>query len=320
MSNSDPLPPCCIPATRNSVAQNKQTLPASEVNSGLADIKPVIETVSIGGDWFAMGSTDSSHPEDGEGPVRRVWVDEFRLATTAVSNDDFQRFVDATGYITDAQRANSSFVFHLLVNKAQTYTASEVASWWLDICGASWCSPEGPGSTIEGRGNHPVVHISRNDALRYCQWAGARLPTEAQWEYAARAGLESQPYPWGAELTPNAEHHCNIWQGDFPQINNAQDGFVGTAPVDEYAANAYGLFNMTGNVWEWTADRFTNMHSPRSIKNPIGPLNGDRYVAKGGSYLCHASYCLRYRTSSRQALVASVSTGNVGFRVSLETV
>jgi len=318
VSHSKSSKKCCIPATNNDVVEIQEPLSDINTHDGMKRVNPTIETSSIGGDWFMMGSTDSSHPEDGESPVRSVWVDEFRLSTTAVSNKDFHRFVDATGYVTDAQRAGSSFVFYLLIENAQTHTASGVAPWWLDVRGASWCHPEGPGSTIEDRGNHPVVHVTRHDALRYCQWAGARLPTEAQWEYAARGGMESKPYPWGAELMPQGRHHCNIWQGDFPSFNDANDGFIGTAPVNEYAANAYGLFNMTGNVWEWTADRFTNMHSPRSIKNPAGPLNGDQYVAKGGSYLCHASYCLRYRTSSRQALDASVSTGNVGFRVSLD--
>lgn len=320
MSNSKAHSKCCVPTSTNDVVQKTESFFGTEINHETAGLKPAIDTVSIGGDWFAMGSDDSSHPEDGESPVRRVWVDEFRLSTTAVSNADFHRFVDSTGYVTDAQRAGSSFVFYLLVKNAQKYSVSGVAPWWLDVPGANWRHPEGPDSSLEDRDSHPVVHVTRNDAMHYCQWAGVRLPTEAQWEYAARGGLESQPYPWGAELTLKGKHRCNIWQGNFPHKNEAKDGFVGTAPVDEYAANAYGLFNMTGNVWEWTADRFTNMHSPRAIKNPTGPLNGDRYVAKGGSYLCHASYCLRYRTSSRQALVASVSTGNVGFRVALDSV
>ncbi len=265
-----------------------------------------------------MGSADAPHPEDGESPVRSVWVDPFRLATTAVSNREFRYFVDATNYRTEAERAGSSFVFHLFLDNADTASASGVAPWWRDITGACWQSPEGPGSTIEDRWEHPVVHITRDDALQYCRWAGARLPTEAEWEYAARGGLASQPYPWGSALLPDGKHQSNIWQGDFPNTNTGDDGFQGTAPVREYTANAYGLFNMTGNVWEWVADRFTHMHSPRALKNPKGPLNGDRFVAKGGSYLCHESYCLRYRTSSRQALLAGVSAGNLGFRIAVD--
>lgn len=319
MSDTRTSHKCCIPVRENVALAERETLSEiSELDSATSEI-PNLETVSIGGEWFIMGSSDPQHAGDGESPERSVWVDEFRLSTTAVSNRDFYRFVDATGYVTDAQRAGSSFVFHLQVENTKACRASGVAPWWLDVPGASWCNPEGLGTTIEDRDNHPVVHVTRNDALHFCRWAGVRLPTEAQWEYAARGGLVSQPYPWGSDLTPQGKHLCNIWQGEFPNINVANDGFAGTAPVNEYAANAYGLFNMTGNVWEWTADRFTNMHSPKPIKNPAGPLNGDQYVAKGGSYLCHESYCLRYRTSSRQALDASVSTSNVGFRVACES-
>lgn len=276
------------------------------------------DTACIGGEWFEMGSADAPHPEDGESPVRSVWVDQFRVATTAVSNREFRRFVDATNYRTEAERAGSSFVFHLFLENAHAAPASGVAPWWRDISGACWHSPEGSGSTVEDRWDHPVVHISRDDALQYCRWSGARLPTEAEWEYAARGGLASQPYPWGGELLPDGKHQSNIWQGDFPNTDTGDDGFQGTAPVREYTANAYGLFNMTGNVWEWVADRFTHMHSPRAVKNPTGPLNGNRFVAKGGSYLCHQSYCLRYRTSSRQALLTSVSAGNLGFRIAID--
>jgi len=276
-----------------------------------------ISTVTVAGDWFDMGCTDAAHPQDGEGPVRSVWVDRFSLATTAVNNRDFKAFADATGYQTDAERAGSSFVFHLLMDHPSKAPPSDFAPWWRDVPEACWRLPEGEGSSIEDRWDHPVVHITRNDAIQFCRWSGTRLPTEAEWEFAARGGLQSQAYPWGAELLPDNRHRCNIWQGEFPDINTADDGFIGTAPVTAYRANAYGFFNMTGNVWEWVADRFTNMHSPRSDRNPKGPLNGDRFVAKGGSYLCHESYCLRYRTSSRQALAGCVSAGNLGFRVAI---
>lgn len=277
-----------------------------------------IDTVAIAGGWFDMGSTDSAHPEDGEGPIRSVWVDEFQLATTAVSNRDFQIFVDATNYQTDAEHVGSSFVFHLLLEDATLTPASGAAPWWRNVSGACWHSPEGSGSSINDRWDHPVVHITRSDAMAFCRWSDKRLPTEAEWERAARGGLLSQAYPWGAILRPDGEHRCNIWQGEFPNANTVDDGFVGTAPVTQFTANAFGLFNMTGNVWEWVADRFTNMHSPRPVKNPTGPLNGERFVARGGSYLCHESYCLRYRTSSRQALVNSASAGNLGFRVAAD--
>lgn len=277
-----------------------------------------IDSVSIGGEWFAMGCAQSPHPEDGEGPVRSVWVDQFGLATTAVSNREFQHFVDSTGYQTNAERTGSSFVFHLFSEHLQCAAASVVTPWWRDVSGACWHAPEGSGSSIKGRYDHPVVHVTRRDALQYCQWSGTRLATEAEWECAARGGLVSQPYPWGSELVPAGKHRCNIWQGNFPYVDTGEDGFAGTAPVRQYGANAFGLFNMTGNVWEWVADRFSSLHSPRRTKNPTGPLNGDRFVARGGSYLCHHSYCLRYRTSSRQALASDTSTGNLGFRVAFD--
>lgn len=262
-----------------------------------------------------MGSALSPHPEDGEGPVRRVWVDQFSIATTAVSNAEFQQFVEATNYVSDAERAGSSFVFHAFVENASGVPASAHAPWWRDTVGACWHAPEGAHSSISDRQTYPVVHISHNDAVAFCGWAGARLPTEAEWEYAARGGLSEQPFPWGAELVPGGVHRCNVWQGEFPHANTAADGYAGTAPVKHYEPNDFGLYNMTGNVWEWVADRFTHMHSPRQSRNPKGPLNGMQFVAKGGSYLCHESYCMRYRTSSRQALSANACAGNVGFRV-----
>lgn len=306
---------CCIP--------DRQKTPLAKGQGGdktidRTSVSNLHDTVGIGGDWFAMGWTTSPHPEDGEGPVRSVWVDQFSLAITAVSNREFQRFVDDTHYKTSAEVVGSSFVFYLLCENAQNYSASGVAPWWRDVPGACWRTPEGPGSSLDHQWDHPVVHITRDDALQYCRWSGTRLATEAEWEFAARGGLPSQPFPWGDELVGNGRHRCNIWQGDFPNINTQEDGYTGTAPVNEYPANAFGFYNMTGNVWEWVADRFSNMHSPRDTKNPKGPLNGDRFVAKGGSYLCHESYCLRYRTSSRQALQGCVSAGNLGFRVAMD--
>lgn len=309
---------CCIPDHRKSTNRSSVCGDVTTVPVGSGVTAPRTNTTTIGGDWFKMGCNYSPHPEDGEGPVRSVWVDQFSLATTAVSNLDFHRFIEATNYQTDAEQAGSSFVFHLFTETKQTAPVSAVAPWWRDVSGACWHAPEGSGTTIEDRWDHPVVHITRDDALHYCRWSGTRLATEAEWEFAARGGLESQPYPWGAELLSHGRHQCNIWQGDFPNTNTGCDGYTSTAPVNAYRPNHYSLYNMTGNVWEWVADRFTHMHSPRPVKNAAGPLNGDRYVAKGGSYLCHESYCLRYKTSSRQALVPGVSAGNLGFRVAVD--
>ncbi|MGH3324677.1 MAG: SUMF1/EgtB/PvdO family nonheme iron enzyme, partial [Streptomyces sp.] len=179
--------------------------------------------------------------------------------------------------------------------------AAAATPWWRQVHGADWRHPEGPDTDVEERAHHPVVHVSYADALTYCTWSGARLPTEAEWEYAARGGLSGQPYPWGAERDPGGHYRMNIWRGSFPGRNTAADGYAGTCRVDAFPSNGYGLFNMTGNVWEWCADRF-------------GPGLGQR-VLRGGSYLCHESYCLRYRTSSRMGITPDSSTGHTGFRV-----
>lgn len=267
-----------------------------------------------------MGAADGPHPEDGEGPVRSVTLDPFLIAPLTVTTAAFARFAEATGYLTQAETEGASFVFHLLVPQGTTASAvAPGAAWWHRIEGASWRWPEGPnGAPAEAKPDHPAVHITRHDALAYCQWSGARLPSEAEWEYAARGGLDGRPFPWGDTLEPDGDHRSNVWQGDFPHKNTAADGYIGTAPARCFAANQYGLYAMTGNIWEWTSDRLTNLHSPRSALNPKGPLNGSRYVAKGGSYLCHASYCMRYRTSSRQPLDPGTTAGNVGFRVAAQ--
>ena len=264
-----------------------------------------------------MGADDGPHPEDGEGPSRLVTLDAFSIAPMAVTNAQFKDFVRDTRYKTVAERTGTSFVFEMLLPKGIVDTlAALLAPWWYEGAGACWHLPEGPkGETIDARTDHPVVHVSLSDALAYCDWAGVTLPSEAQWEYSARGGLHAQPFPWGAALELDGQHHSNVWQGTFPHTNTAKDGFVGAAPAQCYAPNGFGLYAMTGNVWEWTADRFSALHSPRPQVNPSGPLNGNRAVAKGGSYLCHASYCQRYRTSSRQALDPLTTAGNLGFRV-----
>lgn len=271
--------------------------------------------IPLPGGWFQMGADDGPHPEDGEGPVRAVHVAPFALAATAVTWAEFAQFVAATGYRTLAEQNGASFVFIAPCPTHDIGPAPDLTPWWRPMPGACWRHPAGPDGPVRGPVDHPVTHIARADALAFCRWSGTRLPTEAEWEYAARGGQEQEPFPWGAELAPDGVARSNTWQGAFPDHDASQDGHVGTAAVTAYAANEYGFYNMTGNVWEWVWDRFTTLHSPRPTRNPTGPLNGNRFVAKGGSYLCHASYCARYRTSSRQSLPGQTTTGNLGFRV-----
>ncbi len=265
---------------------------------------------------FVMGSVDQlSYPGDGEGPLREIELTAYEIDTCAVSNAEFADFVDSTGYRTESELIGWSFVFAgLLPDDFPPTQGAADAPWWRAVEGAAWRHPEGPRSNIDGRLDHPVVHVSWNDAIAYSEWAGKSLPSEAQWERAARGGLESQPYPWGDELRPGGEHRMNVWQGVFPTENGNEDGWYATCPVDEYEANGLGLYNTTGNVWEWCSDWFDVFHDPAPPVNPAGPPDGDLKVLKGGSFLCHESYCLRYRTAARMALTPDSATSNTGFR------
>jgi len=269
-----------------------------------------------GGDFLMGTNSREGYPDDGEGPVRRVRLKPFWIDTNVVSNRGFAAFVEATGYVTEAERFGWSFVFGgFLPNDFPPTRGVAAAPWWRQVHGADWRHPEGRHSGIAERMDHPVLHVSWNDAGAYCRWAGKRLPTEAEWEYAARGGLEQQRFPWGDKLTPDGAHRMNVWQGKFPSDNSVEDGYAGTAPVDAFPANGYGLYNMTGNVWEWCADWFSpkfHLKGPRD--NPIGPPSGENKVTRGGSYLCHRSYCFRYRVAARSSNTPDSSTGNIGFR------
>jgi len=257
---------------------------------------------------FLMGSdSNEGFTEDEEGPVRNVKVQGFLMDPFAVTNQDFKKFVEDTGYITDAEKFGWSFVFHQFVSIATAKTVMhkvEQTPWWWVVEGACWNHPKGIDSTIEGCLNHPVVHVSWNDAKAYSSWANKRLPTETEWEYAARGGLIQQRFPWGNELLINGEHQCNIWQGEFPARNTKEDGYFGTAPVDAYNSNGYGLYNMSGNVWEWCENEFKRFSQVQS----------ESKVIRGGSYLCHESYCNRYRVAARSSNTLDSSTGHMGFR------
>ena len=281
-----------------------------------------VDFVRIPGGIFRMGTTDTRFPGDAEGPVREVAVDTFKVSRYPVTIAQFDEFVSATGFVTDAERFGWSFVFHHFVSdatKASVKQAVKGSEWWWQVHGTTWRCPDGPDSSIDGRSSHPVTHVSWRDAVAYCKWAGVRLPTEAEWEYAARGGIDQARYAWGNELEPDGEHMCNIWQGDFPDDNTRADGFHGTSPVGTYSANGFGLYDVAGNVWEWCADWWsTSFHrnDRRATRlNPTGPRRGDAKVIRGGSYLCHESYCNRYRVGARTASTPDSSTGNMGFRV-----
>lgn len=272
---------------------------------------------------FLMGNeSPDAFPGDGEGPVREVVVDRFLIDTTAVTNADFAAFAAATGYVTDAERFGWSFVFEgLIEGRNRDHLMDGLvpgAPWWRAVRGADYAHPFGPASGIDEIGDHPVVHVSWNDASAYAAWSGKRLPTEAEWEKACRGGLSQTQFPWGDELEPGGEHRMNVWQGDFPRHNSGVDGYLATAPAASFEPNGYGLHNMTGNVWEWVADFFSpSWHvaaADRTRVNPCGPVTGQGRVLRGGSYLCHASYCNRYRTAGRTQNTADTSTGHMGFR------
>jgi sulfatase modifying factor 1 len=267
--------------------------------------------------WFDMGGDGGEAGiADGELPVHRVELRPFAIAPHATTNREFASFVAATSYRTDADRAGWSFVFQgLLPDDFPPTRAVLAAPWWRVVEGASWWRPEGPHSNLDGRLEHPVVHMSWNDAAAYARWAGKRLPTEAEWEYAARGGLARARFPWGDQLTPDGRHRCNVWQGEFPGRNTREDGYLGTAPVHAYEPNGYGLYNAVGNVWEWCADWFDSAYYAASpSRNPRGPSHGVARVMRGGSYLCHASYCERYRVGARSRNTPDSASGNTGFR------
>ena len=268
-----------------------------------------------------MGTDASPLPQDGESPARLVTVKPFAIDPCAVTNASFSEFVAATGHRTDAERFGWSLVFKDFVPEGTEARASQEApSWWRRIEGACWRHPEGPHSGIAERSDHPVVHVSWNDAVAFAAWAGGRLPTEAEWELAARGGLADARFPWGdREPDDDTFQPCNIWQGEFPGRNSCADGYAGTAPVDAYAPNGFGLFNMVGNAWEWCADAFRVRSLARAAvqRNEAARAAGERLL-KGGSYLCHRSYCYRYRIAARTGVSADSSTGHVGFRLAFD--
>jgi sulfatase modifying factor 1 len=293
----------------------------------------------IPGGTFLMGS-DKHYPE--EAPAHKVKVSGFWMDLIAVTNREFARFVDETGYVTAAERpansddypgakpemlAPSSVMFS---KPRQRVDLNDHYNWWVYVRGANWRHPRGPASSIKRLPDHPVVHVAFEDAEAYAKWAGKELPTEAEWEFAARGGLEAAEFVWGDEMTPGGRHMANTWQGEFPWQNLCEDGYEGTSPVASFAANGYGLYDMAGNVWEWTIDWYQEhgkIDSPCcTIDNPRGARRDDsldpcqpqisipRKVMKGGSHLCAPNYCRRYRPAARMAQPVDTSTNHLGFR------
>ncbi len=297
--------------------------------------------IHLKGGMFWMGSNDH-YPE--ERPAHPVTVDPFWIDETPVTNRDFAAFVAATGHVTSAEIAPNpadypgadpallqpaSLVFQ---QPARRVSLRDFSQWWDYRRDANWRQPLGPDSSLDGLEDHPVVHIAFEDALAYAHWAGKELPTEAEWEYAAQGGQDRTEYAWGDELMPGGVPQANIWQGEFPIENTMEDGYLRTSPVRSYPANAFGLFDMIGNVWEWTADYYADRHADSPMKTCCAPKNPRgvsldqsfdpampdiriaRKVLKGGSHLCAPNYCRRYRPAARHAQPIDTSTSHVGFR------
>lgn len=286
--------------------------------TALADATPPPRIRFAGGDSH-VGTDRPAIPQDGEGLVRSVRLRPFAAEAVPVTNARFAAFVAATGHITEAERFGWGIVFRgLLPVPAAVPPSKGRVPWWVRIDGAFWARPEGPGSDLSGRADHPVAHVSWADARAFAAWAGGRLPTEAEWEHAARGGLPGDPrFPWGEQEPDETDFlPCNIWQGRFPDLDSGADGWRGTSPVGAFAPNGAGLWDMAGNVWEWTADPFRIRSAARGAQARNRHAQAERQkVMKGGSFLCHRSYCYRYRIAARHGSAADSGTSNTGFRL-----
>ena len=317
---SPPKGPCCAPSS--GLAVPRETTPLPPQGGASTELRAEIRALMrpIPGGFCEMGTPRARYAVDRDSPRRRVRLDEFRMTATTITNRLFARFVQESGHRSTAERAGWSFVFHLHLARPDRHLAHPPGTpWWRQVQGADWAHPEGPGSSIADRPDHPVVHVSWEDAAAFARFTGTALPTEAQWEHAARGGLSRMRFPWGNEMAPAGQHRHNSWQGDFPLRDTGEDGFAGTAPAHSFAPNGYGLYNMTGNVWEWVADWFGDLPPSRlpPVANPSGPPQGTARVMRGGSHLCHASYCERYFVHSRSQNTPDSTTGHIGFRLAL---
>ncbi len=322
----------CSPPKKES-----QAVPTIESQKGM---------VWIPGGEFEMGAAEQCNTNDAQ-PYHHVSVKGFWMDETEVTNNQFAAFVNATGYLTLAERPVDWEELKKIVEPdtpkppdemlqpgsllftppTQPVILNDYTQWWSWVTGVNWKHPAGPNSTIEGKGNHPVVHIAYQDAEAYAKWAGKRLPTEAEFEFAARGGINAKEFAWGDQLNPNGKYLANYFQGSFPNHNTSEDGFEGTAPVKSFPPNGYGLFDMVGNVWElcsdWYAvDDFQNAGYPALLKDPKGPSKtfdpndpyAMKHVSKGGSFLCSANYCSNYKPSGRQGSSYDTGMSHTGFR------
>ena len=298
---------CCPPSGRKGPASPSGPLTGGHYPGDLVDIP---------GGTALVGTDTPEIPIDSEGPLRRVKLEPFKMAATTVTNAEFAEFVTATGYVTEAERFGWSFVFWMQVpdSVGSTRAVAEV-QWWRRVEGATWAAPNGPGSEAACLPDHPVVQVSWSDARAYAGWVGGRLPLEAEWEHAARGGLGDVHFPWGqGEPDDTKTLLCNIWQGRFPEVNTAADGYVTTAPAQSFQPNGYGLYNMAGNVWEWTGEPYKVRSMRREARAHMAARKGFKLL-KGGSFLCHRSYCYRYRIAARTGNSPDSSTTHQGFRV-----
>lgn len=279
--------------------------------------------IQIPSGTYSIGATQQrGFIVDKEVAQATIQLNEFMINPYTVTNQEFLEFVTQTGYVTDAENIGTSFVFHLLAEKIDSPESSlDALPWWLDMQGANWKHPFGPNSSIDEIMDHPVVHVSHNDAVAYCRWSGNRLPTEAEWEIAAKGGTTNEVFPWGDDVSSEEMYrYCNTWQGKFPIENDALDGYIGTAPVHTYSPNGYGLYQMIGNVWEWCCNpgkidlKQFEIKTGEMFWNQITEPSNQLFALKGGSFLCHDSYCKRYRLSARNSNHALTSASNIGFR------
>ena len=304
--------PSCCPASAPRLKTSRRLFEADQ-----APQTPVGTKVHIPGGQALLGTKHPVLSIDGEGPQRRKKISAFHIGETTVTNAEFEHFVEQTGYVTDAEHIGWSFVFWSHIDaRIKDSQAVQDAEWWRRIDGANWRDINGPGSQeTVWFPDHPVIHVSWNDALAFAKWVGGRLPREIEWEHAARGGAGDVRFPWGDQEPDDAQFFpCNIWQGTFPETNSCNDGYASTAPAKSFQANGYGLYNMVGNVWEWCADPFVIRSLSKAAAAHRAQMQG-RKLIKGGSFLCHRSYCYRYRIAARTGNTPDTSTSHTGFRV-----